>query len=352
MSTAVASWPADSAELNLPAHLPIGKLPQDFLEALLARFIRKDKRVLVSAGIGRDAAVIEFGEKLLVVKSDPITFVAEDAGWYALQVNANDIACMGGTPRWFLATLLFPHGATSAELVEKTFAQINAACRKLRVTLCGGHTEITGGIDRPLIIGSMLGEVEREKMLRPENILVGDVVAMSKGLGIEATSIIAREKASIIEQEYGAAVLKRCKKFLEKPGLSVLDEAHIAREIEGIHALHDPTEGGLNAALHELAKAAGVGFEIDLEVVPLPTEAKLLCDHFALDILSIISSGALLACGTEEACQEFVTQCHRAKIAAEIIGRVVTSENGLRYRERRKRFPIPHPRRDEIIKIF
>ena len=352
MSTAETSWPDKLADLHLPSILPTGKLPQDFLEALLARFIRQDQRVLISAGIGRNAAVIAFGDNLLVVKSDPITFVAEDAGWYVLQVNANDIACMGGEPRWFLATLLFPQGATSPALVEKTFVQISAACRKLGVTLCGGHSEITIGISRPLTIGFMVGEVEREKMLRPENIQVGDVVALSKGLAIEATSIIAREKKSVLEREYGVEVVRRCLKYLQRPGLSVLPEARVAQQIEGIHALHDPTEGGLNAALHELAKAAGVGFEIDLEHIPIPTEAKLLCDHFNLDILSIISSGALLVCATEAACQKFVNHCHREKVAAEIIGRVVPATEGLQYHEGRKHFPIPCPHRDEIIKIF
>jgi hydrogenase maturation factor len=346
MLTGEAFW------LDKPAVLPAGKLPQDFLDELLGRFVRKDKRVLVNAGIGRDAAVIDFGDKLLVAKTDPITFVADDAGWYALQINANDIACMGGEPRWFLATLLFPQGATPTALVEKTFSQISSACKKIGVTLCGGHTEITIGLNRPLITGMMLGETTHEKLMNPEKIQVGDAVVISKGLAIEATSIIAREKQSILEEEYGRQIARRCLKYSEAPGLSVLEEARMATEIEGMHALHDPTEGGLNAALHELAKAAGVGFQVDLDLVPLPTEAKLLCDHFGLDILSIISSGALVACGTEEACQEFVTDCHRRKIAAEIVGRVVEPELGLYYRAGRKRIPVPRPQRDEIIKIF
>jgi len=346
MLTGEAFW------LDKPAVLPTGKLPQDFLDELLGRFVRKDKRVLVNAGIGRDAAVIDFGDTLLVAKSDPITFVSEDVGWYALQINANDIACMGGVPRWFLATLLFPQGATPTGLVEKTFSQIYAACKKIGVTLCGGHTEITIGINRPLITGMMLGETTREKMMHPEKIQVGDAIAISKGLAIEATSIIAREKRSMIEHEYGKAIVKRCLKYHERPGLSVLDEARMAREIDGMHALHDPTEGGLNAALHELARAANVGLEVDLELIPLPTEAKLLCDHFGLDILSIISSGALLACGAEDACQQFVIDCHRQKIAAEVIGRVVAPERGLNYRERRKRIPIPRPQRDEILRVL
>jgi hydrogenase maturation factor len=344
--------PDEAVGFRISNVLPAGKVPQDFLGDLLARFIGKDRRVVVNAGIGRDAAVLDFGERLLVAKTDPITFVAEDAAKYALQVNANDIACMGGEPRWFLSTLLFPQGATTPALVEQTFAQINAACRKLGVTLCGGHTEITLGINRPLIIGFMLGEVARENLLQPENIQAGDVVTLCRGLAIEATSIIAREKKNIIEQEYGGAIARRCLKYAEKPGLSVLAEARMARELEGIHALHDPTEGGLNAALHEIAAAAGAGLEIDLTLLPLPTEAKLLCDHFDLDILSIISSGALLACGSKEACQKLVTACHREKTAAEIVGRVVPADRGLQYRQGRKRIPIPRPRRDEIIKIL
>src|SRR5512141_40767 len=107
--------------------LPLGKLPPDFLARLLAGAPIKDSRVLYGPGIGLDCAVIDLGERMLVFKSDPITFATDDIGWYAVQVNANDIATTGAAPRWMLATLLLPENATSQASVETIFSQIYQA---------------------------------------------------------------------------------------------------------------------------------------------------------------------------------------------------------------------------------
>src|SRR3990172_4221442 len=142
--------------------LKLGKLPPDLLRSLLSQ-VPADPRVVVGPRVGEDAAVISFGEGLLVAKTDPITFASEHIGWYAVQVNANDIAVMGGEPRWFLATVLLPEGA-SPDLAESIFAQLESACRSLGIALVGGHTEVTQGLARPIVAGFMLGEATRETL--------------------------------------------------------------------------------------------------------------------------------------------------------------------------------------------
>jgi len=174
--------------------LPPGKLPSDLLEKLLTQYTIRDESVVVGPGIGRDAAVISLGEIFLVAKTDPITFVAPDIGYYAVNINANDIACLGGTPKWFLATILLPEEKTTIELAESIFQQLNTACQQARIVLCGGHTEITTRLDRPIVVGQMLGTVSKERLVRPGGIQVGDDILLTKGVAIEATSIIAREK--------------------------------------------------------------------------------------------------------------------------------------------------------------
>ena len=86
----------------------LGKLPAKLLEKLLARHARPDASVLVGPGIGEDAAVIDMGERCLVAKTDPVTFASDEIGWYAVHVNAHDVACCGARPRWFLSTLFLP----------------------------------------------------------------------------------------------------------------------------------------------------------------------------------------------------------------------------------------------------
>ena len=178
----------------MSAAFPLGKLPADVLARLLENIQPADPRVIVGPGIGLDAAVIDMGDRLLVAKSDPITFATDSIGWYAVQVNANDIATTGATARWFLATLLLPESHADAAMAESIFSQIHSACAAISVSLVGGHTEITYGLDRPIVVGAMLGEVTRDRLVRPSGAQPGDALLLTKGIAVEGTAIIARER--------------------------------------------------------------------------------------------------------------------------------------------------------------
>ena len=142
----------------------IGKLPPDLLHRLLSDAPITDPRVLIGPGIGEDAAVIYISEdRVLVAKTDPITFASDEIGWYSVHVNANDIAATGAEPRWFLATLLVPENMPESQ-IEKAFRQIADTCKDIGVSLVGGHTEVTYDIRRPIVMGAMLGEA---RPLRP-----------------------------------------------------------------------------------------------------------------------------------------------------------------------------------------
>src|SRR5207247_625329 len=185
----------------------VGKLRASFLQGLFDRHPVKDERVLMGPRVGEDAAVIDLGERCLVATADPITFASEDAAWYALQVNANDIAVRGARPRWFLATLLLPEGATTEVSVTTMFEQLTEACEALGVALVGGHTEVTHGLDRPIVAGTMLGEVEKERLVTTGGAQVGDAIVMTKGIPLEGAAIIAREReATLLERGVRPAV--------------------------------------------------------------------------------------------------------------------------------------------------
>ena len=245
--------------------LAVGKLPAHLLEALLARYGGQDERLVVGPQVGEDAAVLDMGERNLVVKSDPITFATDEIGWYVVHINANDIATMGGVPRWLLLTLLLPEENTTPDLVERIFAQVSQACQALGIVLCGGHTEITHGLDRPIAVGLMLGEVEKEELVCTAGAQVGDDVILTKGIAVEGTAVLARELGECLSDQLGAELVARGERFLTEPGISVLRDAEIVRRAGVPHAMHDPTEGGLATGLWELAQASGKGIEVDLD---------------------------------------------------------------------------------------
>jgi hydrogenase maturation factor len=277
--------------------LPVGKVPVDLLRGLLVRFAKtEDPHVVVGPAIGVDAAAIRIGDTVLVAKTDPITFVADEIGTYALLINANDLATMGATPKWFLATLLLPARSTTAVSVARLFAQLHRVCRRLRVSLCGGHSEITDAVTRPVVVGCLLGECEPGKIVTAAGAQTGDAVLLTRGIAIEAVSILARERSKEIRRLHGARFLARCRQYLTHPGISVSKEAQLAMAAGGVHAMHDPTEGGLSSALYEMAEAAGVGLKIEADQIRILPEAAQLCAEFGLNPLGAISSGALLIC--------------------------------------------------------
>jgi hydrogenase maturation factor len=308
--------------------------------------------VVVGASIGEDAAAIDFGEKYLLAKTDPVTFVAEDIGTYTIFVNSNDIASMGGRPRWFLATVLLPENGTTEELVERIFDQLSSACRRIDVAFCGGHTEITVGIDRPILIGTMLGEVEKDRLITTGGARPGDDILLTKAIAIEGTSILARERGEEIAGLFGEEFLRRCRNLAEIPGISVLEDARIAMQGGRVHAMHDPTEGGLANALHEVAAAAGVGLLVEEDRIPILDECRILCRHYGLDPLGFIASGSLLIMVEPSDSGKIKRSLEEAGVPAAIIGRITGKEEGVKSRSEGRTKDLPRFDRDEITKIL
>jgi len=329
-----------------------GKLPADFLESCLSKIPLVDPRVLVSGRIGEDAAVIQFGDRFLLAKSDPITFAADRPGWYAVQVNANDIAVMGGECRWFLATLLLAEGSTDEKSAASVFDDIAAACRELNVQLVGGHTEVTPGLDRTIVAGTMLGEVSRENFYSKDRIREGDLLLLTKALAVEGTSLLAREFGRRLEEKFPSSVVTRAANFLYQPGISVVREARIAMNAGRVQAMHDPTEGGLATALSELAARSNKGIVLDLGAVPLYRETEEFCTFFGLDPLGLIASGSLLIACAPESSQDIIVALRAEGIPCAQIGKVVGQEEGLSMIDKGERKPLRLFKRDEICRLF
>lgn len=335
------------------ANLPPGKLPPALLERVLGQIPQHDDRLLIGPRVGEDAAIIDMGDRLLVAKADPITFATDAIGYYAVNVNANDIAAMGGTPRWFLATLLLPETQTNEELVETIFAQLRDACEALNITLAGGHTEITVDLNRPILSGHMLGEVSRERLVTSAGAQVGDTILLTKGFPVEGISIIARECAAPLQaQGISQTDIDTWQHYLFSPGISVVRDAQVLQNAVDVHAMHDPTEGGVATGLHELAQASGVGVHIDADRLPLLDAGAGLCARFGLDPLGTIASGALLAAVPAGQGDQAIAACRAASIDCYAIGTVVDASRGRQLNRVSGDQPLPAFASDEIVKLF
>ena len=333
----------------MPDTFPLGKLPHELLASLLGSYPVRDPRVILGPRPGEDAAVIDLGDTYLIAKTDPITFATDEIGWYAVHVNANDIAATGGTPAWFLATILLPENLADAEMAKTILDQIHAACDDLNVTLVGGHTEITYGIDRPIVTGVMLGLAEKDKLVLTGGAQPGDRLIVTKGVPVEATAIIAREKREELLDEFSEEFLARCAAYLHDPGISVVKDAAIATAAGRIHAMHDPTEGGLATGIWEMAEASGVKMSVDLSDVIISDAAKL-CEAVGLHPPAAIASGALLmACHPDDA-ESIQSALEKEGIPAFDIGYAEVGEPAVVIAESGD--ILPRPSRDEIARLF
>jgi len=223
----------------------------------------------------------------------------------------------------------------------------------LGVSLAGGHTEITLNLDRPIVSGTMLGEVTPDRLITTAGAQVGDVVLLVKPVPIEGTALIALERAGALrERGYSPAFIARAQGFLHEPGISVVAPARLAAATAEVHAMHDPTEGGVMTGLLEIARAAGTGLAVDLDAIPILMEAATLCREFGLDPLGTIASGSILLAAPEEAAPKLVATLGAAGYPTARIGRVTRPEDGLVAMRAGERVPWPIYAVDEITKLF
>src|SRR5256886_3714171 len=274
------------------ARFAAGKIPPEILmRTVYTNLGRRDKRVLVGPGIGRDSAAVKQNGTVLVFTADPITGTTSQIGQHSVEINANDIATAGARPKWYLCTILLPIGTRENSLSEIA-REIHHTAKRLGITVVGGHTEATPGLDRPIISGFMVGEA-RGRVRSAENGRPGDRILLTKTVGLEGTAILARDKAALLKKKgVPEGLLKLARSYQEQ--ISVVEEALLTAKLKGVHALHDPTEGGVLNGLWEMAEASGLGIEVWAEKIPVAPATNVICLTLGLDPLKLMSSGTLL----------------------------------------------------------
>ena len=330
--------------------LALGKLPPKLLCSLLRFRGAPDQRVVLGPAFGEDAAVIDLGPQFLILKSDPVTFTADEIGWYAVNVNANDVAVMGARPAWFQATIIVPPGSSPA-VVRSIVRDIDRSARRLGIAVTGGHTEVSSAVRQPIVAGDMQGVVDRKGLITSSGARVGDAIILTQSAGIEGTSIIARTFARESRAALGTRGQSEAARFHHRPGISVVAAALLAADA-GVTSMHDPTEGGVAAGLYELAAASRKRFVIDLDRIVIHPHTARLCARFSLQPLGLIGSGALLLTTPAARGNALLRALHRGSIPATVIGCVTSGAAGVTARRGNKRVRFVWSQRDELTKLL
>jgi hydrogenase maturation factor len=332
--------------------LPVGKLPFELLGSLLSTLPTADDSVIVGPGLGRDAAVIDAGGTLLIIKNDPITFATKDAGVYLVNVNANDLACLGAVPRWMLVTALLPEAHCTTAMVTELFEQLRETCAALGISLIGGHTEVTAGVVRPLLSGTLVGTAGPQGLLYPGGARRGDRLVLARPAGIEGTALLALERAPELEARYGPEFVQRAQNLLRHPGISVVSVARALLKTGAVTALHDPTEGGVATGVREIALASDLGAIIDRQLVPLLEETRIIAGHFGLDPLGMLSSGTLLATVPADQVELVSRHCEEHGIDIAQVGKLTSPSSGFHLVDGGRTGELPVFQTDEVSRAL
>jgi len=278
--------------------------------------------VILGPRIGEDTAVLRAGSEVLVVSSDPISGAVAEIGWLAVHICANDVATRGVRPRWFESCILLPRGSEE-DLVVDICRQIDTAAEEIGVAVVGGHTEVTMGLDHPIVVGTMVGVAEGGGYVITGGARVNDEIIMTKGAGIEGTAILAMDRRDIVEKRCGREIRERGEEYIRE--ITVLKEALAAFQTGRVTSMHDPTEGGVAGGLHEMAEASGKGFLVFEDRIKVREETREICSLFKIDPLQLIGSGSLLITCDEGGSQEILESVRGEGVSAWLIGKVTSN---------------------------
>ena len=272
--------------------MKVGKISETVLKRSIFKQIHtKRDEVLLGAGVGEDCAAVKLAPgEIFVISTDPITGTVKDVGMLAIQITANDLASSGAEPVGVMLTVLLPEEIEEAD-IRKMMEQVEEACSRFHIQVMGGHTEVTRAVNQPVISVTGVGKVREDRLVSTAGAKPGQDILVTKWIGIEGTSIVAKEKERELRQRFSEAFVETAKGFDQY--LSVVPESQIAAE-HGVSAMHDVTEGGIYGALWEVAEASGIGLEIDLKAIPIRQETVEVCEYFELNPYYLISSGCML----------------------------------------------------------
>ncbi len=303
--------------------MEIGKISESVLKrSVIKQLHTKRDEVTRASSVGVDCGSVCLApDEEFVVTTDPITGTVADIGKLAVTVATNDLATAGAEPVGILLTILLTPRMREAKL-KAIMEQVEECCKKYNVQVIGGHTEVTEAVNQPIISITAVGKIKKGKMICASSATAGMDIVLTKWIGLEGTSIIAKEHEQELLQKLPVSLIKTACDFDQY--LSVLPESRIAVE-HGVAAMHDVTEGGIFGALWEVAEASKIGLDVDLKAIPVKQETIEICEFFGINPYELVSSGAMLIVTADG--NGLVRKLTEAGVASAVIGKSNSSND-------------------------
>ncbi len=294
---------------------------------------------------GVDYGVLRFGDQCMSLATDPFFIVPaygfSRAAWFGFHIIFCDVAVSGLVPRYLTIDLNLPPEMTGAQL-EEMWEAVHQEALKYNISVVTGHTARYAGCNYPMVGGATAIAVGSDRDLRgPHLVRPGDAVVITKGPAVEATGLLAVAFPQYFVKEGGAEFQKEAEDIFYQ--MSVLDDCAIAREFQGVHAMHDATECGVWGGLYEMARAGDYGLRIDEASIPVQPVIQRTADMFGFDPFCAISEGTLLLMVDGREAPALLKQYERNGIMAAVIGEVRPASDGLTVVNQRGSRTLVHP---------
>lgn len=258
-----------------------------------------------------------------------------------LAAGVNNLACAGAEAFAVTLTIMIPEIQEERALKE-ILETAGAWCAKQKLTVVGGHTEVSSAVARPVLSVTVLGRGREEALSCTANLRPNQDLVMVGWTGLAGTVILAKNHEKRLAERYPFSILDAAKGLEEF--LLITDAARAGRDFE-VSAMHDVSQGGIFAALWEMAECACVGLEIDLKRIPIRQETVEICEFFQLNPYQLYGQGALLI-GTDRG-EALTEQLQKMGIPAAVIGQTTDGNDRLIRNGEEVRF-LDRPAQDSL----
>jgi len=299
----------------------------ELMEELIREFILKNISLKSAGGVGLDAlddgASIPFGDKHIVFTIDghtvkPIFFPGGDIGRLAVSGTVNDLAVMGAKPLALANSMIIQEGFDGKDF-EKILRSMDETAKEVPVPIITGDTKVVEDRIGIFVITAGIGVAER--VITDSGARVGDAVLISGTVGDHGIAIMSHREGIAFETELKSDVA---------PIWEVVKAVGDAIGWENIHAMKDPTRGGLSNALNEIAKKSNVGILVKESEIPVKPEVRAASDMLGISPYEVANEGKVVMIVAKEYAEEALEAMkgtERGKDAA-IIGEVIAEYKG------------------------
>lgn len=326
----------------------LGKIDSRFFNEIIYPKLGADNSsIIVKPQHGVDFGVIDLGDKVIVVSTDPF-FIAPALGWgkaawFAVHILASDVAVSGIKPNYLTIDLNLPP-EMSEDTLKIIWTAVDRECKELGISVVTGHTARYAGCNYPMVGGAtMFGIDKKEKLIIPKA-KIGDKIIITKGPAVETTGLMAMQFPEFLEQAYGKEFVKKAQDVFYQ--MSTVKDALITANVGGITSMHDATECGVFGGLYEVAQVGKVGIRILLKDIIIQDVIKKTCKCFDIDPYKAISEGTLIATVKPENAEAVIKALEKENIPAGIVGEVSPKDKGIIIVEQDREYILEHPKID------